>query len=357
MIARLTGRVAGIVGARIDRRFVRWAFADSPSVRRGSHDAILRRLAEATELYGQADTDGTLFVEPAVPELDAKRVRGLRGGEVRDINWPSQYQALHPAFEHTLAKYPENTACHARWYRHDHTRAAIICLHGWGGGYFPLEERVFPAHWFYGLGLDVLLPNLPFHSLRRPKGKKAPPFPSPDPVRANEGFAQAVSDLRALISALRAQGIERVAVAGMSLGGFTSALLATVVDDLDAVIPIIPFASLPQMLWGHGRHTEAQRRAREAGVTLALFEDALAATTPIRRAPMTNPSRMLLIAGRRDRVTPYTFSKQLHEHFEGSQLTTFVGAHILQVGRGKIFRRMGRFLRERKLIEEEEKWN
>lgn len=351
MISRLTGRVAGMVGATIDQGFVRWAFSDSPSVRRGSPEAILHRLAEATELYDRADADGTLFVEPALPRFHETRVRRLRGGEVVDITWPSDYRPLHPAFESTLAKYPENNTCHARWYRHATARPAIICLHGWGAGFYALEERAYPAKWLYKIGLDVLIPNLPFHALRRPQGKKSPPFPSPDPVRSNEGFAQAVSDLRALICALRHRGADKVAVTGMSLGGFTSALLATVVDDLDAVIPIIPFASLPRMLWEHGEKTEAQRRARDAGVTLELFENALAATTPIRRRPTTDPSRMLIIAGRRDRVTPYAYSKMLHEHFEGSQLTTFAGAHILQVGRGKIFRRMARFLREREVID------
>jgi pimeloyl-ACP methyl ester carboxylesterase len=272
-------------------------------------------------------------------------VRALPGGEALDLSWPSGYQALHPLYAETQARCPENAVCQARWFRHQGVPApALICLHGWGAGRFALEERAYPVSWLYRKGFDVLLATLPFHARRAPRDRRTPMFPSTDPVRTNEGFAQAVLDLRELVLWLRQRGAPAVCLTGMSLGGFTSALVATVEPALEAVIPIIPFASLPELLWQHGAGTPAQQRALSAGIDLSRFSAAFAATTPLLRRPILAPGRMLVVGGERDRVTPLRHAERLAQHFQGSELLTFPGAHLLQVGRGQVFRAMGRFL-------------
>ncbi len=53
-------------------------------------------------------------------------------------------------------------------------------------------------------------------------------------------MAQAVHDFRSLIDYLESTGVDRVALTGISLGGFTSALLAGVDDRIQAVVPNVP---------------------------------------------------------------------------------------------------------------------
>ncbi len=53
-------------------------------------------------------------------------------------------------------------------------------------------------------------------------------------------MAQAVFDFRSLIDYLEFTGVDRVALTGISLGGYTSALIACVDDRIQAVIPNVP---------------------------------------------------------------------------------------------------------------------
>ena len=113
------------------------------------------------------------------------------------------------------------------------------------GGHHAFEQRVWPVEWLGRLGLDVALFVLPFHGRRAdPTRKRPPPFPGSDPRMTNEGFRQTVADLGDLMYWLRARGHPAVGVMGMSLGGYTTALFATVEPELAFAVPIIPLASL-----------------------------------------------------------------------------------------------------------------
>src|SRR6202020_2138537 len=117
--------------------------------------------------------------------------------------------------------------------------------------------------------------------------------PSPNPVRTNEGFGHAIFDLRALIALLRSRpGAEdqHIAVVGMSLGGYTTSLLATT-DHLDFIAPMIPVASWPELLWSHGEGRVERERAEREGITLPMLERAMSIVSPLARTPMVDPDR------------------------------------------------------------------
>ncbi len=76
-----------------------------------------------------------------------------------------------------------------------------------------------------------------------------------------EAMAQAVHDFRSLIDYLEFTGVDRVALTGMSLGGYTSALIACVDDRIQAVIPNVPVV-MPESLvdeWWPGQHAGRAR--------------------------------------------------------------------------------------------------
>ena len=100
----------------------------------------------------------------------------------------------------------------------------------------------FSLPWFFGQGYDVLLYTLPFHGAR---ASRTSPYSGAGLfagglAHLNEAMAHAVHDFRSMVDYLRHTGVERVALTGLSLGGYTSALLAAVEARLEAVIPNCP---------------------------------------------------------------------------------------------------------------------
>ncbi len=347
--------LVGTLAEGLDHAFVLAAFRSRGATRRARAEAAIERLEHAASLYLDAARSGRLYAPPEpVRDVQKRFIRALPGGEVVDLSWPSGYRSACSSYDQWLALCPKTQRAHARWLRHERPRNALICLHGYGAGAFAFEEQAYQANWLYGLGVDVVFITLPFHARRAQRPWARPIFPTADPYCSNDGFAQAVYDVRALMGFLRDHGVARLAVTGMSLGGFTSSLLATVEPDLDAVIPIIPFASLPRIIWEHGEGTEARRLAEADGLSLELFEAAHAATTPLRRDPVISADRILLIGAERDQVTPLAHAIALRDHFSreltSPRFHTLPGTHLVQSGRRSLFGTVARFLAARELI-------
>jgi pimeloyl-ACP methyl ester carboxylesterase len=280
-----------------------------------------------------------LFPEPPLPSVSQERRGRLPdGGEVVDLAWPSGYVPAFPvAREGYLAYEPNRRAC-ARLFRHptgDGPRPLLVLLHGYQAGQFFVEEHAFPVRWLYSLGLDVALFTQPFHALRG--GRDAPIWPSANPARTNEGFGQAVFDLRALVRWL---GPPQLAVAGMSLGGYTTALLSTLLP-LEFACLMIPVASFADLLWMHNEGRPQRVRAEREGITLELWRAAMAVHTPLLRTPRVAAERMLVLSAEGDRIAPPAHAEMLADHFACEEVR-FVGGHVLQIGRGGAFKALAR---------------
>ncbi len=339
-----------LAGAALDQLFVAATFKSPRAVRRALDQVTVEKLDRLGELYRAADTEGRLFPEVDTPWPSTTPVRDLEGGQVVDLAWPSAWKPLHPDYGRILDAVPQTRTAHARWLKHRTPAPAIITIHGWGAGRFGLEERAFRAEWLYRRGLDVLLFTLPFHARRGAGGLAMPAFPSTNPVRTNEGLAQAIGDLRGLVQLLKDRGAPSVGIMGMSLGGFTTSLAATVIPDLAYAIPMIPVASLAGLMWHNGDGTEARRDAERQGLTKDRFVDAFAATAPTERAPKVDPDRVLVIAGKRDRVIPGEHAERLKGHFDAREVVLFPGSHLMQTGRDVAFGAVLDLLEELKVV-------
>jgi pimeloyl-ACP methyl ester carboxylesterase len=303
----------------------------------GEHD---RRalLQQAIDYYERPDVRAGFFQTPP-PVVPTERARGRLDddGRVVDLGWPSPFEPHWEAVRPDYLAFEPNRRARVRALLHPQpTRTALICLHGYQGGSFFVEERAFQARWLYSLGLDVALFTLPFHGVRAKGG--GPSWPGPNPVRTNEGFGHAIYDLRALVAWLRSRpGAEaqRIAVVGMSLGGTTASLFATT-DALDFVAPMIPVASWPELLWSHGEGQADRQRAERDGITLELLQRAMAVATPLERAPMLDPDRVLVLSSMGDRIAPPEHAERLARHFGGVHVP-LPGGHVLQLGRREAF--------------------
>lgn len=299
--------------------------------------------------YGAVD-EGQFYAQPPkVEDLSEKRVRDLERGEVVDLTWTSGWTCARDDQRARFNAWRENNTVHVRMFRHRNTNRvapAIICIHGYRAGTFSFEERAFGAQWLFNLGLDVALFTLPFHALRAPASRRSTPlFPTADVARTNEAFGQAVWDLRRLVGHLRAGGAPHVGVMGMSLGGYTTSLFATVESTLDFAVPYIPLADLTDVVVEH----EALRGIAVPAELIEAGKRAMALVRPLGRKPVVPGERVLVVGAQGDRITRSSHAEALAEHFH-TELTMFPGAHLLQFGRREAFGAIAKFLARRNVI-------
>jgi len=341
-MSSLALRLLGSAASTVDRAVVA---AFGMGDRRGrsavaalSHEEKLVRLAQVRDTYGTArfvaDADA-YFVPPPRLVPRERRVRDLPwGGECLELSWESAFEPLHVPVRDKYLAYAHNRTAHARFYgTRKASRPAVIVVHGYMQGQWAIEERMWPIRWMNARGLDVAVAVLPFHGVRaRPEGG-APPFPGSDPRMANEGFRQVVADLRVLAAVLRERGAPSVGVMGMSLGGYSVSLLATVEPDLAFVVPMIPLASIADSARDQGRLGSGE----SANELHAALEAAYRVVSPFARPSLVPKERILVIGAEDDRVTPIGHAERLAKHFD-APLLRLHGGHILQTWRGPAFR-------------------
>jgi dienelactone hydrolase len=307
------------------------------------------RLVELASIYG----DGTLglpsrfFPEPEAALVSSTDVGSSYGARVHELTFPSTYRPFLPAYRPEHHRWIENHSARVRLYRVARDvgppRPVMVCLHGWGGGAWWLEERAFAAGYWLARGFDVALFQLPFHGARAPGGvgkgaRSGALFPSANLVRTNEGFGQAIHDLRALSAWLRAQGAPAVGAIGMSLGGYTTALWATIDPQLAFAVAMIPAVSMSDLMWRHGEDSAARRRAAQAGVSEELIASVFAVHAPTTRRVLLPRERRMIVAGLGDAITPADQARKLHTHWRECPIHWFPGGHLAQIGRGDAMR-------------------
>jgi len=148
-----------------------------------------------------------------------------------DLSWDSAYQPFLAELRERYARTTQNQHAAVRLLS---ARASVrekrpvaLLIHGYMTGHYHVEQRLWPLGRVLRSGHDVALFTLPFHGMRANPLRRGPPeFPGADPRFSNEGFRQVIGDLRNFVHWLKEQGHPAVGVMGMSLGGYTAALLA-----------------------------------------------------------------------------------------------------------------------------------
>ena len=271
-------------------------------------------------------------------------------GRVHNIRFDSSFEAINPAMRDRWRALQNNNVVRAQHWRHDDGPHPTLCLiHGFMGSPYLLNGLWMSLPWFYRSGYDVLLYTLPFHGRR---AEKRSPF-SGYGYFANgltgfaEAMAQAVHDFRSVIDYLQFTGVEKIALTGISLGGYTTALIAGVEERIDAVIPNVPVVSIEAELDEWFPASKLFTVGRKLGkISLDDFAAASAYHSPLNYTPLVPRDRRLIITGLGDRLAPPEQAEMLWHHWDRCALHWFPGNHILHVSQPEYLRRMTRFLRE-----------
>jgi hypothetical protein len=189
-----------------------------------------------------------------------------------------------------------------------------------------LDLELFRAwHLHRDLGLNVLLPVLPMHG---PRGRGLPTgavFPGEDVMDNVHATAQAVWDIRRLLSWIRAQQPDSaIGLYSISLGGYVSSLVASIEDGLTCAILGVPVADLIDLL---GRHAGlSDDDSRRHTVTLAAPIGKM--MSPLSLEPRVPMRGRFIYAGIADRlVHPREQVIRLWEHWGNPEIVWYPGGH------------------------------
>jgi hypothetical protein len=224
------------------------------------------------------------------------------------------------------AGYASNSPEYALMLRHREPRPWLVCVHGAAMGRAAVDMALFRAwHFYRDLGLNVVLPVLPMHGPRARGLPAEAAFPGADLPNAVHMVAQAVWDIRRLLSWIRLQQPgAMIGLNGISLGGLVASLVASLDDELACAILGVPVADLFEVL---GRHAGVSRDD-PARQTLKLAEPIGRMISPLSMTPCVPKEGRFIYAGVADRlVHPRDQVARLWEHWDRPELHWFQGGH------------------------------
>ena len=326
-----------------------WRIGRSTPERLRKRAERYRRAVDFLDANGFLASPLRLFDETVnVPTVERRSKKFLGLSTCESLRWESPPRAVFPESFETGVRDERRRNHFARafvWRGLERGRPAVICVHGYRGGFPVLDGRAFDvAGMVRRLGFDVALATLPHHGARTATGSSSGAFFLNDALRTIEAVAQAIRDLRELAAWLRAEGAPSVGVTGMSLGGYMTALFASVEPELRFAVPVIPVASFADIIWDRSGRRGEHDDARAAGIDLPLLRTLFAPHCPLSHTPLVAPERRLVIAGEADRIVPPEHPAALAAHWQ-SPLEWFPGGHLAQLGRDRALSRFAELAR------------
>ena len=302
---------------------------------------VAQELSNALELYqarGWLDDPASYHPEP--PPLERVELEDLRSawGEYQHLRYPSEY-APHPGEpgrERWLGHAANRTA-HARVFEHPgEPRPWLVCVPGYRMGHRMVDFAGFHARWLHrSLGLNVAIPVMPLHGPRRVGRRGGDGFLTGDFIDTIHAQAQAVWDVRRLIGWLRARGAPTVGIYGVSLGGYTAALLASLERDLGCVIAGIPAADFLRLMQAHVPPFVV-RAATRIGLSLERIRRVLRVVSPLALRPQVPHEHRFLYAGLADQLALPDQARDLWQHWDRPHLTWYQGSHVSFLWEGEV---------------------
>jgi hypothetical protein len=315
-----------------DELFFAIEMLSAPVVAPAEHRRLRDEVARALALYeerGWLDRPPTYHRPPAPLVEPAVRARRAWGHDFQHLVFASGYEphAGEPGRERWLARVANRTA-HAWVLEHPGAaRPWLVCVPGYRMGHPHVDFAGFPVRWVHRhLGLNVAIPVLPLHGPRADGARSGDGFLTGDYVDTVHLQAQAVWDVRRLLGWVRARG-PAAGLYGISLGGCTTALVASLEDDLACAIAGIPATCfLGVTRWNIP--PPVLRVAEQLGVAWSEVARLLRVVSPLALAPRVGRDRRFIYAASADRLVPPDGVQALWEHWERPRLEWYEGSHL-----------------------------
>jgi dienelactone hydrolase len=215
--------------------------------------------------------------------------------------------------------------------------ATVLAVHGFTMGWPRIDAIALLASEWFRAGLDVALLTLPFHGPRTPAGAlfSGDSFARPDVTELNEAVRRAVREILLATRWLRAEMGHAVGLLGLSLGGYLAATAAGLDPDLAFVVAMVPPVCFGDLAW---RFLPGRESATAATPALGHEElrRAFRVHSPLAHVPRVARERLLIVAGRGDRIVPPEHPSSLWRHWGEPAIHWFDGSHLAPFGRAGI---------------------
>lgn len=296
---------------------------------------VSTELAEAEAFYdanGWIDDPDAYHVGP--PSLQETEIRDAHlrshGLDYQHLTYESRYEPHpgEPGRERWLDYAPCRDA-HAWLLEHPGpSRPWLVCIPGYRMGHPMVDFAGFRARYLYRqLGINVAIPVMPLHGPRRIGRRGGDGFFSGDFIDTIHAQTQGVWDVRRLVGWLRARGAPGVGAYGVSLGGYTTALLASVDGDLECVIAGNPATDFLGLVLKHVPPLLV-RGARSAGFPIERIRRILRVISPLVLHPRVPHERRYVYAGLVDQLTSPDQAHALWTHWERPRVAWYHGGHV-----------------------------
>jgi hypothetical protein len=318
----------------LDDLFFASEIASMTIVSFGERERLVREISESIEFFdrnGWLDAPGEYHRDPLPIEAPEATEKRTIFGAYRHMRFESCY-APHegePGRERWLG-YEQNHTAHAWLLEHPGgPRPWVVCVPGYRMGHPIADLLGFRARWLHsGLGLNVAIPVLPLHGPRTVGRRGGDGFLAGDFVDTIHAQAQAIRDIRSLIAWVRDRHrAPRVAAYGLSLGGYTAALLASIESNLDAVIVGIPATDFVSLLREHMPERLGNLLERH-GFPFQDLQLMMRVVSPLAMAPRLPVERRTLYAARADGLAVPSQALALGEHWDQPEIKWLAGTHV-----------------------------
>ena len=131
----------------------------------------------------------------------------------------------------------------------------------------------------------------------------------------------------------------------MSLGGYTSALMAGLESRFEFVMPIVPIISIPDAMMAWRPLDKAINKiVNDHHLDIPTLRDVMAAHSPLSFSPLLPPEKLMIVAGQGDRMALPHHAETLQKHWGDCELHWFRGSHVLPMQRERTLQAKFRFL-------------
>jgi 1-acyl-sn-glycerol-3-phosphate acyltransferase len=249
---------------------------------------------------------------------DDDLAEALRNGHAT-ITWRSPIETQFPANDIARADFFPT--------KHRRSAATVFILHALMSasrvGYRRCAER------FNQLGWNACFVHLPYHYSRVPRGYWNGELAiTCDLIRNAEGLRQGVIELRQLMSALRERSSGEFGVLATSYGGWIGALVAMVERDLRFVALMAPIVNIEHAIWESPAARCIRRELRRANIKPSLVARHFHLSSPMHNVPLSDPARVLLVAGEFDTIAPLEHIETIQQKWRGSELLRVQQGHF-----------------------------
>jgi hypothetical protein len=257
-----------------------------------------------------------------------------RGVAYEHLSWESGYRPHdgEPGAERWSSR-AANLTAHANVVRSATPSSTwLVCIHGFGMGSPLTDFHAFRARKLAEeLSVNLVFPVLPMHGPRKASFMSGADFLSFELMNPVFGVTQAAWDVRGLLSWLEAEeGAASFGLYGISLGGYTSAVLAGLDDRFELVIAGIPATGFPKLMRHHSPPA-MRRRALEHGLLGETADKVHRVISPLAITPMVAKPRRFIYGALGDRMSTPAQAHDLWNHWDRPRIEWVQGAHAASI--------------------------